>query len=196
MGKVFSTKVYLVQGANRPFYHLRDARGFCEDNRIDTKLIESFDSIGEYKRWLYLLTEQRKGNISDLKRQVTFEIIPPKYEHVVARQKVVKHYYARFENGYKSPQFEHKTDLSRWARRNGYDKKEYTIIIVETKEPVFRKKIKSKAAHYTADFTYNRYGKYVVEDVKSEFTRKEKDYVLRKKLMLHVHDIEIYEHIT
>ena len=41
-----------------------------------------------------------------------------------------------------------------------------------------------KAAHYTCDFQYyDRDGVLVIEDAKSQATRQEKDYVLRRKLM-------------
>ena len=50
-----------------------------------------------------------------------------------------------------------------------------------------------QAAHYTADFQYVRDGKTVVEDVKSEYTRQEESYILRRKLMLLVHGIYVEE---
>lgn len=43
---------------------------------------------------------------------------------------------------------------------------------------------------YTSDFTYYENGMYVVEDAKGYRTR---DYILRKKLMRAIHDIEIKE---
>jgi Protein of unknown function (DUF1064) len=52
-----------------------------------------------------------------------------------------------------------------------------------------------KIGRYTADFVYWDSGirKEVVEDVKSPATKKARDYVLRKKLMLAIHGIEIRE---
>lgn len=47
-----------------------------------------------------------------------------------------------------------------------------------------------RAVHYVADFTYSQAGRLVVEDVKGV---KTPDYVLKRKLMLHVHGIEILE---
>ena len=41
---------------------------------------EWFDSIHEYKRYRELLLLQRAGAISDLRRQVPFELIPAQYE--------------------------------------------------------------------------------------------------------------------
>lgn len=58
-----------------------------------------------------------------------------------------------------------------------------------------KKRVIEKAAHYTADFVYESIRKVqvndktvitkrtIIEDTKSEYTRKEQDYVLRRKLM-------------
>lgn len=54
------------------------------------------------------------------------------------------------------------------------------------------KVVESKAV-YTADYTYYRDGEYVVEDCKSDATRKEPDYVLRRKLMREKYQIGILE---
>lgn len=35
-----------------------------------------FDSKKEYNRWLYLKSEEEKGRITNLQRQVPFEVIP------------------------------------------------------------------------------------------------------------------------
>ena len=43
---------------------------------------------------------------------------------------------------------------------------------------------------YFADFTYIQNGKLVVEDIKGY---KTKDYIIKRKLMLHVHGIRIQE---
>lgn len=51
-----------------------------------------------------------------------------------------------------------------------------------------------KAAKYTADFSYlTKGGELVVEDVKSEYTRREKDYILRRKLMYARYGIYVRE---
>lgn len=47
-----------------------------------------------------------------------------------------------------------------------------------------------RACHYIADFVYEENGKTVVEDVKGYRT---KEYVLKRKLMLQVHGIEVRE---
>ena len=68
--------------------------------------------------------------------------------------------------------------------------------------PTMRGKYRTeRAVKYYADFTYykvNPEGKdeYVVEDVKSEATRKLPDYKLKRKLMLYRKDISIYEYVT
>lgn len=50
-----------------------------------------------------------------------------------------------------------------------------------------------KIGRYTADFIYAENGNNVVEDVKSPATKKARDYILRKKLMLALFDIAIKE---
>ena len=50
-----------------------------------------------------------------------------------------------------------------------------------------------QAAHYTADFRYEKDGEIIVEDVKSEYTRQAEDYKLRRKLMYQVHGIYVHE---
>ena len=92
------------------------------------------DSQKEARRWMELQLLQRAGDIADLKRQVTFELIP---------------------------------------RQDG-----------------------ERACHYIADFVYSdlKAGKVVVEDVKSEATRKDKAYIIKRKLMLYLKGIKIHEY--
>lgn len=46
---------------------------------------------------------------------------------------------------------------------------------------------------YTPDFRYKRDGKEIVEEVKSVFSRKEKDYVLRRKMLYYTKGIYVEE---
>ena len=50
-----------------------------------------------------------------------------------------------------------------------------------------------KICSYIADFTYNKNGKEVVEDVKSEITRKLPAYRIKCKLMKAFYNIDIKE---
>lgn len=50
-----------------------------------------------------------------------------------------------------------------------------------------------KICSYVADFTYNKNGKEIVEDVKSEVTRKLPVYRIKKKLMKSFYNIDILE---
>lgn len=52
------------------------------------------------------------------------------------------------------------------------------------------KKCVERAVHYVADFVYYEAGEKVVEDAKGYRT---KDYILKRKLMLMVHNIRIKE---
>lgn len=54
---------------------------------------------------------------------------------------------------------------------------------LKTKDKTVEKFLENPAI-YTCDFMYFENGMYVLEDVKSAFTRTEKDYVLRRKLMV------------
>lgn len=53
-----------------------------------------------------------------------------------------------------------------------------------------------RACHYVADFVYTdkKTGEKVVEDVKSEATRKDKAYIIKRKLMLYLKGIKISEY--
>ena len=58
---------------------------------------------------------------------------------------------------------------------------------------VIKGKVIEREVSYIADFTYKKDRRTVVEDVKSPITRKEATYILKRKLMLHVHGIRITE---
>ena len=94
---------------------------------------EAFDSQKEARRYEELALLQRAGQISDLKRQVRYELIP--------------------------------------TQRIGG-------------------KVVEKSCAYIADFVYTENGETVVEDTKGFRT---KDYIIKRKLMLHVHGIRIKE---
>ena len=55
---------------------------------------------------------------------------------------------------------------------------------------VKRGKLIERECSYVADFVYTEDGKLVVEDTKGF---KTKDYIIKRKLMLHVHGIRIQE---
>lgn len=92
-----------------------------------------FDSEKEYSRWCDLKWMQRAGQITDLQRQVTFELLPSQ-------------------------------------RIDG--------------------KVVERPVKYIADFVYMQNGEKVVEDVKG---LKLPEYVLKRKLMLYIHNLRIKE---
>ena len=104
----------------------------------------SFDSRKEAKRWQELSLLQRAGAITDLQRQVEFELIPAQREPDTI------------------------------GVRGGV-KKGKTIEL---------------AVKYVADFVYKENGKTIVEDTKGF---KTKDYIIKRKLLLWVHGIQIKE---
>ena len=108
-----------------------------------------FDSQSEYKRYLHLLDLEKRGEITNLKRQVTFPLIPKQTIDVEVKLKT----------------------------------KTKTKTIVAEREVT-----------YTCDFAYtDKNGQYIVEDVKSKYTRKEHDYIIKRKLMLFINGIRLHE---
>ena len=183
--KFFNKKVYIVPGNGRRFRTELEAVLYCNNNGLDTATIEKYDSIKEYERWLELQRMQSKGLITDLQRQVEFEIIPAHVETVHVRDKEVNRWYAGFVS------FRTRKEAEAYCRENNISLTCITKNIIT--EPVLKEVVVEQNAVYTADFVYVEDGVKVVEDCKSEYTRKEKDYILRRKLMLHVHGIHIVE---
>lgn len=110
----------------------------------------AFDSRKEAKRYYELLMLQSAGVISDLSRQVEYELIPNQYEIV-----------------------------ERWSSKTG-------------KKLVDKKELLERKVSYIADFVYKEGENLVVEDTKSPATRT-KDYIIKRKLMLHIYGIKIRE---
>lgn len=48
-------------------------------NKVISNVLGRFDSIKEFKRYIYLLSLLKRGKIKNLKRQVTFELIPSQH---------------------------------------------------------------------------------------------------------------------
>ena len=114
-------------------YQTKSSKGYSKykNERVIASYGE-FDSYKEHRRYLVLLSLERTGRISDLKRQVPYTLIPS-------------------QHGQK-----------------------------RSERPV----------KYVADFVYTKDGKTVVEDVKGYRTA---EYVIKRKLMLYIHGIEIVE---
>lgn len=120
---------------------------------------ETFDSIKEYKRWCELLLLERAGEITNLRRQVKYVLIPAQYEP--------------------------DTVGSRGGIKKG--------------------KLIERECSYIADFVYeyhklNRpdvprevYSARVYTMVEDTKGYKTKDYIIKRKLMLHIHGIRIKE---
>ena len=104
-----------------------------------------FDSKKEAMRWLLLKDMESRGEISNLQRQVPFELLPAIYEDVTVHLK--------------------------------------------TKDKIERK-LKQRSVSYIADFVYTKDGKQIVEDTKG---LRLPEYILKKKMMLALLNIEISE---
>lgn len=75
--------------------------------------------------------------------------------------------------------------------------KQTHIVVKQLKTKIkYEERVLESEAKYTADFTYTLGDRVVVEDTKSQYTRKEADYVLRRKLLLyhnHIRLVEVYD---
>lgn len=106
---------------------------------------KAFDSVKEGTRYSELVLAERAGEISELKCQVPFELIPTQREP------------------------------SKVGPRGG----------------VKKGKLIEQACVYIADFVYkDKSGAIIVEDTKGCRTP---DYIIKRKLMLYVHNIRIKE---
>ena len=183
--------LYEVPGVEHLFSHEQDAVYYCKEHGIDPKTVVKYDSRKEYDRWLQLLKEEREGKIMLLERQVEYELIPEKRETVWVRDREVKKY--KFLSPLTHTWYEYPTKKEACRFAKVMDVRQKDIETVTETVPVYKEVVLEQKAVYTADFVYVRDGVTVVEDVKSDITRKEADYVLRRKLMLHVHGIRILE---
>lgn len=130
------------------------------ENKLNAHRVEfdgfTFGSKKEAYRWAELKLLERSGHITDLQRQVPFELIPSQYEDVPTGE-----YYKRGE-------------------KKG--------------QPKFKRVCIEQSVVYVADFVYTENGKKVVEDTKGCRDGITYNYfVLKRKLMLHVHGIRVRE---
>lgn len=107
---------------------------------LDGNKIGIFDSKKEMNRHTMLKKRELAGEISYLKRQVKFTLIPAQYSVVNGKRTCIE-----------------------------------------------------RAVSYYADFTYIENGKLIVEDVKSNVTKALPAYILKRKMMLYFHKIQIKE---
>ena len=188
--KFFAKKVWIVPGNEHRFRSEHDAKFYCAEHGIDFSLVERYDSIKEYERWLELQQMERDGKISELKRQVEFELTPKQYRREKVREKEVKYYYVP-EDNVGSWRFKTKKDAVSYTKLHNLSAK---LIFSQTvTEPVYKDVTILDRSVYTADFTYIEGGEFIIEDVKSDYTRKEADYVLRKKFLYYKYRILIRE---
>ncbi len=189
--KFGNQKLYVIPGTAHRFRTEHDAKFYCQEHGIDFGSVEKYDSKKEYDRWLELQMLERAGEISQLRRQVEYELLPAKYETVFVKHKTVKQWLVFTDPG-SGTSFDTKKAAIEFCKSKGLRLKDIGYITKE--DPVYKEVCIEQNAVYTADFVYlDKEGYEVVEDVKSEVTRKEADYVLRRKLMLHVHGVRILE---
>ena len=188
--KFFAKKVWIVPGNEHRFRSEHDAKYYCEQHGIDFSEVERYDSIKEYERWLELQELERQGKISELKRQVEFELTPKQYRREKVKEKEEKHYFVPYD-GPGCSLFYKKKDAVAYAKSKGISAK--CVITTTDTVPVYKDVTILDRSVYTADFTYIEDGEFIIEDCKSDYTKKETDYVLRKKFLFFKYRILIRE---
>lgn len=97
---------------------------------------------------------------------------------------------------YDGIKFDSKKEARRWRLLKAMqDIEEISELRRQVRYELVPKQEGERACHYVADFVYkhNGSGKTFVEDTKSNHTRKLPLYILKRKLMLQVHQIRISE---
>jgi len=95
--------------------------------------------------------------------------------------------------------FDSKKEATRWAHLKLLEQAQHIfglqrqVAYVLAPRAEFERSKESPELRYVADFVYIEKGCIVVEDSKSEPTRKESSYRIKRHLMMTVHGIEILE---
>lgn len=139
-------------------------------NKYGAKRVGEHASKKEHNRAAQLGLWQRAGVISDLREQVTFELIPAQYSDFLCQRE----------------QCRACPDIAECCKKRGKAKCGIGI----KGKPV--RVCIEKACKYIADFVYtdNETGQTIVEDTKGVRT---KEYIIKRKLMLYLHGIRIKE---
>lgn len=190
MGNKFhANKVWIVPGNQHKFRSEYDAKYYCQQNGIDFATVEKYDSNREHERWLKLQQMEKDGAISDLRRQVEYEIIPNQYDYILSKEKPVTDYFVH--NGMWQAPFKSMKAAREYCKAQGfgYDR----ITKKERIERKYKKVLAERSLVYTADFVYLENGETIVEDVKSAITIKERDYVIVRKALRYYLGIKLRE---
>lgn len=93
--------------------------------------------------------------------------------------------------------FDSKKEAARWVELQAMEKqgiikqlqRQVTFVLIPSQRGADKKVIERECS-YRADFVYTLDGKRIVEDTKGKITPV---YILKRKLMLYVHGIEVHE---
>lgn len=101
------------------------------------------------------------------------------------RNKVFSNKHGRWHSQKEYLRYLELTELQRVGRIRDLEK-QVRFLLIDKDE-------KERATYYIADFTYYEGDRFIVEDVKSEYTRKLPLYKMKRKLMKTRYSIEIRE---
>ena len=113
-------------------------------------------------------------------------------------QTVVSKYHSQRTSGYDSKKEKYRADELKLLQKAGHIsslKEQVRFELIPSQYTIIngKKKCIEQSCFYIADFTYIENGFLIVEDVKSPITRSNPVYIIKRKLMLHVHGIKIRE---
>ena len=97
------------------------------------------------------------------------------------------------ENGIK---FDSKKELARYNELKLLVKaKEISNLLMQVKFELIPKQKDERAVSYYADFVYEEKGQTIVEDVKSFATKKDKAYIIKRKLLKYKYPDVIFREV-
>lgn len=187
--KFHNHSIWIVPGNAHLFRSEHDAKYYCQQHGIDFSTVEKYDSTREYDRWLELRESEKNGKITNLRRQVEYEIIPNQYDYVLKRTKPITDHFV--DDGNRHVYCKSMKTARDYCKAHGL--KNSCITKHERQENVYKPVLAERKMIYTADFVYDEDGRTIVEDVKSEITRRERDYIITRKLMRYLLRINIRE---
>lgn len=183
--KYHNHPVYILPDIEHKFGTERDMVFYCNEHGIDPKSATKFDSNAEYERWLELLQQQGAGLISELRRQVPYELTAVAYgEPVLVKVKKVKDWIVENEH------FATQKEAHAYCKK--HQLQTATAFCVVKSEPVYKRPVEEQPSYYIADFVYkDEAGNEIVEDVKSKITVKDPLYIQKRKCMRDKYGIRI-----
>ena len=93
----------------------------------------------------------------------------------------------KFDSKKESNRFHELKMLEKTGVIKNLERQKRFLVVPKTKD--------ENAVHYVADFVYEQEGKKICEDVKSEATRKDKTYIIKRKLFKYLFPDYVFQEV-